>query len=393
MLVSIVIPHHTESKEMMYNLFSMLYMQIGIKKEDYEILLCNDDKDGTITDFHEWPGMQIKNLECIKVGYPGVSRQVGLDAATGKWILFVDADDAIMRTDLLGTIIGLNENQVDLMFTSFIEESPNGVQYLPMNSGLTWLFGNVYRNGFLKEHGIRFHNDLKWQEDSFFNQMVAAYNPRIVSDPNFRYYVWKWNGNSITRNGGAKYSWEGDLNYVDCFDYLIQELKIRNAKPEYIEKQIKHILVYSWVSTSRQIFSSNKEAIAFLPQIIARIKEFLLKYKNDYTLDKTEFALLARDYYINTCKHLDVFFPKYNPFECIERIAGVENIPYKDKGITKSGLPEQPQDNAQVADQQLLNSAIQQMQQEQKEIPVEAVQEAPQEAVQEEVGTEQKAEQ
>jgi hypothetical protein len=262
-----------------------------------------------------------------------------------------------------------------------------------MNSGLTWLFGNVYRNGFLKEHGIRFHNDLKWQEDSFFNQMVAAYNPRIVSDPNFRYYVWKWNGNSITRNGGAKYSWEGDLNYVDCFDYLIQELKIRNAKPEYIEKQIKHILVYSWVSTSRQIFSSNKEAIAFLPQIIARIKEFLLKYKNDYTLDKTEFALLARDYYINTCKHLDVFFPKYNPFECIERIAGVENIPYKDKGITKSGLPEQPQDNAQVADQQLLNSAIQQMQQEQKEIPVEAVQEAPQEAVQEEVGTEQKAEQ
>lgn len=87
---SIIIPHHNIPK-----LLERLLYSIPIR-DDLEVIIVDDNSDKEIVDFELFPGLGRKNCKVIfdkKGGGGGYARNVGLKEATGKWILFADADD------------------------------------------------------------------------------------------------------------------------------------------------------------------------------------------------------------------------------------------------------------------------------------------------------------
>jgi glycosyltransferase involved in cell wall biosynthesis len=66
------------------------------RREDVQIIIVDDNSDPNIVDFDNFPFAGEKNIEVYfdKTGNgAGHARNVGIEHATGKWLVFTDADD------------------------------------------------------------------------------------------------------------------------------------------------------------------------------------------------------------------------------------------------------------------------------------------------------------
>lgn len=87
---SIVIPHKNTPKLLQRCLNSIPY------RDDIQIIIIDDDSDSSYVDFKKFPGYNRKNVEIYftKEGKGvGYARNIGLQKAKGKWLLFADSDD------------------------------------------------------------------------------------------------------------------------------------------------------------------------------------------------------------------------------------------------------------------------------------------------------------
>ena len=87
---SIIIPHK--------NIPTLLQRCLNSipERRDVQIIIVDDNSDPEKVDFKQFPGLDRNNVEVYftKEGRgAGYARNVGLMKATGKWILFADADD------------------------------------------------------------------------------------------------------------------------------------------------------------------------------------------------------------------------------------------------------------------------------------------------------------
>lgn len=90
---SIIIPH--------YNIPNLLARALNSipQREDVEVIVVDDCSDPDVVDFEHFPGLNRSNTICIlqkQKGYAGVSRNIAISKARGKWILCVDADDFLL---------------------------------------------------------------------------------------------------------------------------------------------------------------------------------------------------------------------------------------------------------------------------------------------------------
>lgn len=87
---SIIIPHKNAPALLMRCLSSIP------NRDDTEIIIVDDGSDPTIVDFDCFPGSSRKNTLCIFLKEStgaGHARNIGIEKAIGKWLLFADADD------------------------------------------------------------------------------------------------------------------------------------------------------------------------------------------------------------------------------------------------------------------------------------------------------------
>jgi glycosyltransferase involved in cell wall biosynthesis len=89
-IFSIIIPHKNTPELLQRCLASIP------RHEDIQIIVIDDNSDNTKVDFAHFPGL---NEPCIEVIFTkegkgaGYARNIGLEKAKGKWLLFADADD------------------------------------------------------------------------------------------------------------------------------------------------------------------------------------------------------------------------------------------------------------------------------------------------------------
>lgn len=167
-----------------------------------------------------------RNLGC------GMSRQVGIDNATQKFITFLDSDDMFMpyTVETFNSIIEANPD-TEYLHSYFYEQiviDNNPAIYL-WKDNYTACHGKLYNVELIKKYGIRNSPLVKWADDSFFNSMCSELmNMSIINIPTV---LWTNNKNSIMRRQDI----ERDASVKEDF------LNAMLLSAEFVLKQKGHI--------------------------------------------------------------------------------------------------------------------------------------------------------
>ncbi len=192
---TIIIPHKNTPGLLQFCLDS-----IPIRK-DVQVIVIDDNSDPEAVDFGHFPQWRGENYEyyLTKEGKgAGYARNVGLERAKGKWVLFVDSDDfllpsvngifddeqnteadivffrpkAVMLKDRL-----TSSNRADLynLFIDHFQQSHNEVQlrcrYFPASS-------KFFKLRMIKDNGIRF-DEILYSNDALFSVNAGVLASRI----------------------------------------------------------------------------------------------------------------------------------------------------------------------------------------------------------------------
>ena len=149
-------------------------------KDDIEVIIVADDgnKDPyqNILKGYSFEYSIIVNE--INLG-PGMARQVGLDAAQGEWITFLDHDDEFALNCFTIVKERILQDKPSLLVTSNILVANDYnwpvSQAYAVNEGLGTLHGKFYNVAMLRHYNIQFSKELKTQEDTYFISLLEAH--------------------------------------------------------------------------------------------------------------------------------------------------------------------------------------------------------------------------
>lgn len=188
---------------------------------DYEVLCIDDGStDGTPALLEQY-ATQRPNLHILKQPNQGMAtaRNLGLDNATGDYILFIDSDDwlcdgalSTLAAALTGEdIVGFNaqkyhepDGQNSFQPSVTESESATGWDYFnrhrltPTDIHFVCIWQRAYRREFLNDSHLRFADGLRRGEDDLFSTlaMLRAASVKTITDCLYTYRVRQ---GSITR--------------------------------------------------------------------------------------------------------------------------------------------------------------------------------------------------
>ncbi len=262
--VSFIIPAHNTEKTLEQTVESL--RNLGL---DLEILLVeNGSKDQTgrlVSELSE----KYENIKAF-TSEKGVSRarNKGIEEATGKWIVFLDADDVCLKEieKLMTQITSLND--VDLVMGSYMkDQTPVIHDYMVLNTATecddklkVWMlsrptlrmqaWAKIYRTDFIKDNKLFFNEELSYSEDSEFVIRVLQNAGKVfVSDiPIYRY---KTGTPSVMRSFV-----DGRIGaYIKALEAA--EKDVENESPVVKRAFIDYVLAHVNIIGVHDIFSCN----------------------------------------------------------------------------------------------------------------------------------------
>lgn len=181
---------------------------------DFELLLVDDgstDGSGAICDVYAAKESRVRALHKENGGVSS-ARNVGLDNASGEWIAFADADDEMLPSGLQLLVDGLSDD-VDMVIGGYViydeeekliysidtrieksisSESAAREMYEPTDykyQGYVW--NKLVRQSLVKDAGLRFAEDIVFNEDRLFMTELICASGRDVfynTIPVYKYY-------------------------------------------------------------------------------------------------------------------------------------------------------------------------------------------------------------
>ena len=189
---------------------------------DWEPIIVDDgSSDATARIAREWlDERRCGQLIHLNHGSPGHARQVGLEAATGDFVTYADADDRVIVSVLDQAPSFLDQFSADVFIAGYEavsdDKSSNTlatecveVRAAPSRRALTSraaVWGKVYRRSFLREQKIAFPA-LRIADDVIFSWRLAAARPRVIETSDVGYSYWIAPHGQLT--GDPKYFIEG----------------------------------------------------------------------------------------------------------------------------------------------------------------------------------------
>ena len=229
-MINVIIPAYN-CRTTLGRTFSSLVAQTD---PNFEVIIVDDcsteDIKSIVDDYRDKLSIVYirneQNLGC------GMSRQVGIDNATQKFITFLDSDDMFMpyTIETFNSIIEANPD-TEYLHSYFYEQiviDNNPAIYL-WKDNYTACHGKLYNVELIKKYGIRNSPLVKWADDSFFNSMCSELmNMSIINVPTV---LWTNNKNSIMRRQDI----ERDASVKEDF------LNAMLLSAEFVLKQKGHI--------------------------------------------------------------------------------------------------------------------------------------------------------
>lgn len=210
-MLDIIVPHYDEPWSEGKKLFDMLGMQRAVDMRSFRVILVEDGEGHNI-----YPEIAKQRYPFEVVGltipHAGVSaaRNRGMDYSRAKWIMFCDFDDTFTCIYSLRSIMDvLPTEDYDLLWYPFyVETNAERKRQIRQKYNNIFIHGKVYRRDFLREHGLRFNEELHFSEDTAFNSVLEMeIRPDRTGEIKMEIapYVWTYREKSATTDPARVY--------------------------------------------------------------------------------------------------------------------------------------------------------------------------------------------
>ncbi len=270
-MLDIIVTHYNEPYDVGSKLFQIINLQRGINFDDIRVLLIHDGTDPFPESLFE--GFRYK-VEQISIPHSGVSaaRNAGIEHSTADWIMFCDFDDTFAGIYSIRDILTvLPAEPYDVLWLPLVVEDMvdghDSLYFTPENQIWVFIHGKLYRRQFLIDSGIRFNENLAFNEDSEFNAHIIAVVPyqRIAKlTTRGLPYVWVRRPRSVTQSGREDEAVWGHFNR----NLIVTEENRKHREPICYNGMVTRTVWDAWFMVNNPKYSiecRKKILDAFIP--------------------------------------------------------------------------------------------------------------------------------
>ena len=283
-LISVIVPVYKAEKYLDECIQSVLSQT----HSDFELILVDDgspDKSGEICDRYAKEDERIKVIHTENGGVCR-ARNMGLDASSGEYYTFLDADDTLSRNALEILLNDIQINDADMSIggvgeSDFPNELPccgsdfvwmgtqalvKAIEDAPITYGC---YAKLYKKSFFDD--VRFVEGRKIHEDCYYIFSCFLKKPKVVvRDYNIYYY--RYNPDSASH---ASFS----DKYFDILYFADEKVKIINEKFPELSQKANNILVKASLAMLHALCNTkNKEHNKCVKECIKTV----IKYRKDF---------------------------------------------------------------------------------------------------------------
>lgn len=286
MKYTIITPQYN-SFELMDKYFDSLLNQT---LKDFEVVIVDDcSTDGSWEKLQKYVKtcpLNITLLQAEKNSGPGNARNMGIEAAKGEWITFVDNDDWV-STDFLEKMDEVinreNVNCVIYDYNTWLDGSIGIARSMYINqpgkktvsecliSVRNHTVGKVYKREFCKD--VRYPKIRRCEDVAFVCQAIAACgNAYYINEP---FYFYRMRPTSLSNNSKMDHS-----DMVNAFA-ILEEKFLKDYPLEMKNKSVTDIL-YGALLMQCKAGKSNKDILAYIKSYEEKYPEWweceIIKY-------------------------------------------------------------------------------------------------------------------
>lgn len=224
-------------------------------RDDLQVVIVDDDSDPSVVDFENFPGLNRLNTDILlkKEGKgAGYARNVGIDVAKGKWVLFADADD-FFNNNITDLFEKYQQSESDIIFFNARTDSNvvnrteqlNDIIYLAEQDFskseflLKYAFGEpwckIVKRKLIEENDIHFaetpiHNDTRYS-------YLVGFFAKKISIEKQPFYTVSVQEKSVSRQNSKK------ITQTRVHVFAEKDQFLRNHKIPYFDN---HLLKPFW---------------------------------------------------------------------------------------------------------------------------------------------------
>lgn len=269
--VSIIVPIYNDEKYIKQCLDSILEQTYT----NIELIIINDGSTDNSQNIIEEYKNKFLEIKIINQPNSGVSyaRNIGLNNATGEYIMFVDSDDIIAKDYIKQMMDILKKNDLDIIKSSFkkFKENPNK-------------YTNI---SFYKEHYKIINkneiNKIFIETTNFNSSCMQLINKKIIDNNKITFE------NNIGFAEDFLFTYKvfqlaNRIGYINNNGYLCRENINSNSRTGKIEKQIKNCLdtiqAYKILYNEKNIEEVSNKILLHITYLIRTISIKDINYKN-----------------------------------------------------------------------------------------------------------------
>lgn len=276
--LSVIIPVYNTNQYLSRCMESIL----GQSYQDFELLLIDDGSTDGCSEICDAYAERDSRIRVIHKENGGVSsaRNVGIQVATGEWVLFVDSDD-LLPSCALEVLLSQVSGDVDMVYGAIrkFDEKDDNVETIVVDQKrvLTvedtldafvvseqqkgdwhrYMINRIYRMSIIKQFGLRFKTDVFYKEDGLFVvQYLCRCEKTVVCIPDI-VYLYRQVSNSAMGSLATSYN-DKLITNIDAHGFILKELEDRGVRKDLLERERRHLFQnYYWIMEIMENTNSN----------------------------------------------------------------------------------------------------------------------------------------
>lgn len=307
--VSVIVPIHGVGKYLKKCLDSLINQDFNLP---YEIICVSDnccDNSDEIIDFYlkKYPKLFVKISVCNKNLCD--TRNDGLKIANGKYILFVDGDDSVLKSYISKLYECIRRNDLDIGCSNYynVEEGKEDIFIKEFTSYFclkketnlnkaknafaldvrmrSFVWNKIYKKEFLIKNNIVFFKKFIPCEDFIFNFICFSKTKKNVGFTNYRGYLYLQRNVSYTKKIKDYKIIDGLINavtFIKCYE-LLNKNRLFNYRKIYFSK--KFLLEYYLISNKENFEDYNNKKKEYTNKFRTIVKSNSIYFLDNEVVD------------------------------------------------------------------------------------------------------------